>query len=94
MLMQMQRGAGKAGTAALPSHSHLEFAMLRLLAPAGKGGDLLGWVAEARKVWVRVVRGGRFPVDHWEGSQEEEMALREAEHPSSIISVGAGGWHP
>lgn len=40
--MQMQRGAGKAGTAALPSHSHLEFAMLRLLAPAGKGGGFVG----------------------------------------------------
>lgn len=85
--MQRQRGAGKAGTGALPSHSHLEFAMHRLLAPAGSG-DSLGWVAEAWKVWVRVVRGGRFPMDHWKGSQEEEMALgRLSTLPASFLWV-------
>lgn len=77
ILMQMQRGAGKAGTGALPSHSHLESALHSLLAPAGSR-DLLGWLAEGQKV----------PVDHGGSSQEEEMDLGRVISPSQHGSCG------
>lgn len=50
--------------------------------------------SENPSVWVRVVRGGRFPMDHWESSQEEEMALGRLTTLASIAPVGAGGCHP
>lgn len=96
MLMQMQIGAGKAGRGALPSRSHLEFAMHRLLASAGRGGfvGLGGRGSGSATSWVRAVRAGRFPMDHRGSSQEEEMALGRVLTLPSVAPVGAGGWHP
>lgn len=70
IFMRMQIGPGKTGRDTLPSHSYLDFATYGLLTSAG--GDLLGWVADARKespgVLVRAARGCRSLMDHhWPG---------------------------
>lgn len=88
--MQMQIGAGKAGRGALPSRSHLEFAMHRLLASAGRGG--ICWAGRQRLGKChRVGQGGEGRQIPY-GSQGELPGggdgSGEGAHPSQRRSCG------